>query len=272
MAAMPAEVRTNVDVARRIATLTVLSIVCSVCVSGIVTLMVFGFDLDATVSVAGVLRFGILMGIGVPAVVCPIVAVRSTMLSRDLNHARDALDRLARTDHLTGLLNRRGFEQAALRLQAEERVAGEPAAALMCDIDFFKKVNDQFGHEFGDAALRHVAEVLLAAAGTSAADPRDVVLVRYGGEEFVALLFGFTRVEAVALAEHVRETCARRPVVWNGNTARITMSVGIAVAANFDGRFRPLVALADAALYRAKRDGRNRVAISGDDQRLARAS
>src|SRR5208337_5424523 len=108
----------------------------------------------------------------------PVIALNSNKTLRKLKLARDALDRLAHTDPLTGLLNRRGFDQEVQRALASTRAHGRPAAALMCDLDEFKTVNDRFGHDFGDAALRHAADLLRAEA-----DDGTAILGRQGGEE-----------------------------------------------------------------------------------------
>ena len=108
------------------------------------------------------LRFGLALAAIEALVFAPVVALRSSRTLRELTLARDELDRLAHFDALTGLLNRRGFDKAAVGTLT---TLGRPAAALMCDLDNFKGVNDRFGHEFGDVALRHVAHILRAAAG-----------------------------------------------------------------------------------------------------------
>jgi diguanylate cyclase (GGDEF)-like protein len=143
------------------------------------------------------------------------------------------------------------------RASAADGTLSRPAAALMCDIDFFKAVNDRHGHEFGDAALRSVAELLREfAAG------RDAILGRQGGEEFVVLLFDAGLAEAAALARAIREACAARPIAWGGATASVTVSIGVAAAAAGTTTPPRLVSLADAALYDAKRGGRDRVALA----------
>ena len=120
-----------------------------------------------------------------------------------------------------------------------------------------KDINDEFGHEFGDAALRHAANLL-----RSAAERENLVLGRQGGDEFVALLPDFTSARALDLAERLRQTFAAQPVEWNRLTAGITISVGVAGTSTSEGRIVELIVSADAALYEAKRDGRNRVAAA----------
>ncbi len=263
---MANDIRTNLDVLRRVAILTLLSILCSIALTGGATLAVFGGDLSRTISVLEVWRFSLFIAIGVPALVCPIAAFRDILTLRDLNRARDELNRIAQTDQLTGLLNRRGFDLAACRALTVERIGNWPVAALMCDLDFFKRLNDQFGHDFGDAALRHVADVLRATIGE-----RNAIVGRQGGEEFVVLLLGFSRDEAATMAETLREACASRPIVWNARTARITMSIGLAAIPQYDGQLSRLLRGADAALYQAKLKGRDRVACE-EPYNLARTA
>jgi len=130
---------------------------------------------------------------------------------------------MSRSDQLAGLLNRRGFNEAAI--SALEKAHGEnlPAVALMCDIDRFKTINDQFGHEFGDAVLVQVGEVL-----NSFAKGHDILVGRHGGEEFVALVIGATSEEAMANAEKLRLACAEKEVSREGALARVTISIGLA--------------------------------------------
>src|SRR5208337_2538382 len=153
----------------------------------------------------------------------------------------------------TGLLNRRGFDKIAAETFAAPDAVGRSAAALMCDLDHFKSINDEFGHEFGDAALRHVANVLRAASRGKMA-----VLGRMGGDEFVLLLKEVTRSDALAVA------VAALPVEWDGEKVWITLSLGLAATPSSEGRVSPMIARADAALYKAKRDGRNCLAVAPD--------
>ena len=110
----------------------------------------------------------------------PLVAIRSVETLRQLNLARDELDRLTGVDPLTGLLNRRGFEKAAAALAAAPEARGAPVAALVCDVDEFKQINNSFGHDFGDAGRRRLADMLRGAAGD-----RGFALGRHGGDELV---------------------------------------------------------------------------------------
>ena len=156
-------------------------------------------------------------------------------------------------DALTGLFNRRYFNQELPRQVEGFRRCGMPFSLLMLDVDHFKRVNDQYGHMAGDAALKTVAEIITRIARSS-----DTA-VRYGGEEFAVILPGTGREEAVAVAERIREAMERRSIVHDGGQAvHITLSAGV-VTYPWDAPDRTdLVRKADQALYLAKCT-RNRV-------------
>jgi len=163
------------------------------------------------------------------------------------------LRRLARTDGLTGLLNRSALIEAGLHLVDTCRARGHACCVLMFDLDNFKAINDSWGHMAGDAVLNHFVEVI---RGTGLA--QGSLFARYGGEEFVLVWPAIDPAQAAALAERMRAAVAARPALFHGRPISITTSVGGTAAA--DANFEQLVGAADAALYRAKREGRNRVA------------
>jgi diguanylate cyclase (GGDEF)-like protein len=168
----------------------------------------------------------------------------------------EALDQRASTDDLTGLPNRGAFEQKLASASGYFDRYARPFSVLVLDVDHFKGFNDTWGHEAGDRVLRHVAEVI---RGTV----RDVDLpARLGGEEFVVVL-PETGVRAAAdAAERLRRAIEVRSVVWNGRTLSVTVSVGVASAPDCTDVAGEVLGLADAALYRAKGAGRNRVAAA----------
>ncbi len=163
------------------------------------------------------------------------------------------LHRLATTDLLTGLPNRRHFLERLDQELARLRRFGTPAALLMLDIDHFKQVNDRHGHAMGDQALRHFASL-----GSASLRKIDL-LGRLGGEEFAALLPGTDAAGAQLLAERLRQTIAASPCLWNGVRLEITVSIGVTLLQACDPDCDRPLARADAALYRAKQCGRNRV-------------
>jgi diguanylate cyclase (GGDEF)-like protein len=247
-------IRTNYDVARWTAVQTMLAVGLVLPSTAMALLWLYGGDLSRPVSGTAMLHFCLALAAVEALVFAPAVAIRSSRTLRELTLARDELDRLAHFDSLTGLFNRRGFDKAAAGALALPTAPDRPAVALMCDLDHFKQVNDRFGHEFGDAALRHVANIL-----REAAQGDHMVLGRVGGEEFALLLTEIQPADALAFAENLRLSIAERPVEWRGAKATITTSVGFAAAPFWRGDVSPLLAHADEALYRAKRSGRNRV-------------
>lgn len=196
--------------------------------------------------------------------ICPVTMVPVFMKMRELTAAREILNQLANADPLTGLLNRRGFDAAADRFVDASGAVRGPFAVLICDLDFFKRVNDEFGHEFGDAALRHAAKILHEELQNA-----EAVLGRLGGEEFVALLPGYSHERAGFIAERLRSRFAASPVELNGRLASVTMSVGFASTSQGGARVSNLIADADSALYEAKRSGRNRIAGAADPVLIA---
>jgi two-component system, cell cycle response regulator len=165
----------------------------------------------------------------------------------------ERLAALALRDPLTGLANRRAFEDALARELARASAAGVPLAVVALDIDHFKRVNDAHGHAAGDAVLAAVA-----ARGAAALRAGDL-LARVGGEEFAALLPGASLAQARDVAERIRARIAEAPIGAGGAALEITASLGCAALAPDDADEGPLLARADARLYEAKRAGRNRV-------------
>jgi len=176
-------------------------------------------------------------------------ACRTQELHAELAEAR----RQATTDPLTGLTNRRGFDDA-LRAGLEG-AATVPLALVMVDVDHFKAVNDTHGHHVGDDVLR-----LLAATLPQALEGQDALPARFGGEEFCILLRGVGLQEAARAAEAIRTRVGAASLVirQTGQRLGVTVSLGLAVAGT-DEPAAHLIERADAALYEAKRGGRNRV-------------
>lgn len=168
--------------------------------------------------------------------------------------ARKLIERDALMDVLTGLCNRRWLEERLPRFLARHQWSGEPLAVLVLDIDFFKRINDDFGHAAGDEALRTVGKTI-----TACLRPTDFA-ARYGGEEMVILLPDTPMEGAMAAAERVRRVIATTPPIdFEGRTLRpITVSIGVAVNEKNDTA-TSIITRADGALYRAKSGGRNRV-------------
>ncbi|NBJ09476.1 sensor domain-containing diguanylate cyclase [Microvirga arsenatis] len=178
---------------------------------------------------------------------------------------------LATTDGLTGLANRRTFDRQLETEWLRAARDGKSVALLLVDVDRFKSYNDIYGHQAGDECLQTVAKVI---AG-SARRPSDLV-ARYGGEEFIVLLPDLSAAGAAAVAEDIRARIEALHLPHEGNTpiGILTVSIGSASrSASVDrSRISPrdLISLADAALYRAKQSGRNRIATAKADLSEAR--
>lgn len=166
----------------------------------------------------------------------------------------EALARLARRDALTGLPNRRAFDEALAREVARAERGGAPLAVVALDVDHFKRVNDLHGHAAGDAALEAVAG--RARDALRAGD----LLARVGGEEFAALLPGAALADAREVAERIRGAVSASPVVVTAAAVPLVLTVSLGCATLGPGEgAAALVARADARLYDAKHGGRNRV-------------
>ncbi|MEP9348792.1 sensor domain-containing diguanylate cyclase [Xanthobacter sp. KR7-225] len=187
------------------------------------------------------------------------MARRLSERNRELRGLNDRLTALARTDGLTELANRRTFDVQFSQDWVAAREAGAPLTLVMADVDSFKAFNDTYGHLAGDDALRAVARTFAAAVTGS-----GYFVGRYGGEEFVILLPGVEVEHGIALAEEVRAMVAALGIENRQSAARrLTISLGVAsVIPNGSGP-DALVASADAALYEAKRRGRNCVVAAG---------
>jgi diguanylate cyclase (GGDEF)-like protein len=189
-----------------------------------------------------------------------LIAVVETL--RDITLQKQAqtdLEALASRDGLTGLANRRSFDA---RLEEEAKRAARdqlPLSLLMIDIDCFKAYNDTYGHQKGDECLRTVAQTIAGALGR----PSDFV-ARYGGEEFAVILPNTPHSGAVVIAELLRRALAIRGIAHCASVAsdRVTLSVGGVAASGRDVNADRLLASADASLYVAKRDGRNRSLVA----------
>jgi len=185
------------------------------------------------------------------------VGKRMLDLQADLNGAKNALAHEAMHDPLTGALNRRAILDALAREVSSARRHKSVLSIGMCDIDHFKEVNDQFGHLVGDDVLKTCVRILQE-------NLRDYDLVgRYGGEEFLVIAPHSDPSKGMLLYERLRETVANTRIQTRDGEISITLSIG---TAQFTGEeeLDHLLAAADAALYEAKRKGRNRVSHASE--------
>jgi diguanylate cyclase (GGDEF)-like protein len=183
------------------------------------------------------------------------VIAQKQQLEHDLRETNARLERLASVDELTGLLNRRALEAALQRDMARADRERHAFSILLLDIDHFKRVNDTWGHQAGDAVLTMVGATLIQTLRGS-----DVA-GRFGGEEFMCLLPVTDTVGAQVVAERLRTSLLERTVQASDASIRVTVSIGIATVCGPGCRAanQSIVRRADECLYRAKAEGRNRV-------------
>jgi len=212
----------------------------------------------------------ILLGMALGAIIFFVSAMRSVklislsfhqnfVLTCELKKSRDIAEKLARKDVLTGLNNRRAFyEQAEVLANHSERY-NDTFTAIFIDLDYFKKINDTFGHAAGDAALVQVADILKKRSRES-----DFI-ARIGGEEFAILMHSSSIKDGESLAEDLRRTIEASAISYDGQNLSITASFGIA---QFDSDIDSLFSRADDALYQAKEAGRNRIVCDTQERNL----
>ena len=177
-----------------------------------------------------------------------------------LEEANDKLKLMSITDPLTGLYNRRHFDDQFYACFNHAVKASGRIAVLLLDIDHFKRINDEFGHPFGDACLVETARRLRV----SLPDTQNTI-ARYGGEEFIIIMPGATQGEANAAAAKVLEQLSKEPVRYSGKSVRVTASIGvISEHPTMTGQADILLKKVDDLLYHAKHNGRNR-AVAPDD-------
>jgi diguanylate cyclase (GGDEF)-like protein len=182
------------------------------------------------------------------ALVAAVTLLSTALMASDLEHRSESV-----LDGLTGMLNRRSLSARAAELEEQAALSGQAIGLVLCDLDRFKRVNDEHGHQAGDAVLVDVAYTLRK-------ELRAFDLAyRLGGEEFLVVLPGATLPDALHVAERLRAAVETTPA----GGLSITMSCGVASATGAGFQFAQVSAAADAALYDAKRAGRNRVAAAG---------
>jgi diguanylate cyclase (GGDEF)-like protein len=218
----------------------------------------------ATVALRLVLSLGFLHHRGLDAAAHDLTTIGLTMVgfgfvAMYVAETKRRLHEETRLDSLTGLHNRRAFEE---KIQREVQIAARdntPLTLLMMDLDHFKQLNDTWGHALGDRALRTFGGVLLTVTGT-----HDAV-ARLGGEEFAILLPGRSPRSALSLAERLRATVEGLRLSEGEELVRFTVSVGLSSLLPGEKSFEPMLRRADRALYKVKRSGRNRVLLADSD-------
>tara|TARA_R110000868_G_scaffold124172_3_gene328429 strand:- start:7168 stop:8271 length:1104 start_codon:yes stop_codon:yes gene_type:complete len=191
--------------------------------------------------------------------------------SKEVTKLRDNLERVreeAMTDALTGIANRKRFDESLRKARRESETKGTPMSLVLCDIDFFKRFNDTWGHQTGDQIIRFVAGCLTRHA------PETHVVARYGGEEFGIVMPGATPEEALQIAEKIRRTVESKKLLrksTNEDLGNITISLGVATFQNNES-MESLIERADTHLYRSKTEGRNRTTTDGATSERGRSA
>ncbi len=187
-----------------------------------------------------------------------IIQMRTSLvvLARKLDTANHELKRLSASDGLTGIANRRFFDEYISREWRRARRSATSIAMLMCDVDHFKLYNDTYGHQAGDDCLRQVANAI-----ASNLERASDIAARYGGEEFAVILPETAIGGTLFVAEKIRHAIHQLNIPHSASKlGRVTLSIGIAAATpDADNSFEDLIKAADQALYKAKDDGRDRV-------------
>lgn len=187
-----------------------------------------------------------------------IIGAAEVFSGEEMEHApdfnRNELAHLALFDQLTELPNRRYIDTFLENQLRDFETLKIPFGLLMMDLDLFKRINDQFGHSAGDAVLKMVAKTFQSALR------KNDLIGRWGGEEFIAILRGVSDTELNAIAEKVRAMTSASALEWEGETLQVTISIGATVVQKGD-RAASIVQRADAALYKSKNEGRDRVTL-----------
>ena len=245
---------TRADLLRRTAGIVAVSVGATLVFGSLMGIVLFGADPAASVSAGFALTCSLVTGTILAAALSGGLSYRSSRLLQELTRTQEELLRIARTDQLTGLLNRRGFDEAASALLTKACGSDGPVAALMCDIDHFKTINDRFGHEFGDAVLAQIGDVFRAFATQN-----DLLVARHGGEEFAVMMIGVSFDQVAQRAESLRQMCAAKQISHKDSSIHATISIGIA-GSRREADLSRIMRSADDALYAAKHRGRNCVA------------
>lgn len=249
-----------IDVAQRTVLCVLAAIICTITavsiatVTGFLPIQRFEFELIISSIIAA----------SVTSIVAPVVIWRILKLARELHQTKLVLQTQVETDYLTKLANRMGFETKTKRLVDKAKNKKEPVCFVVIDIDHFKRVNDQYGHQAGDKVICSTAEVILNVSNTLS--NCEIHVGRIGGEEFAVSILGLTQKPLIEFAELLRVSCEKETVIFEGEQIPFTVSLGVNISSHVDAEYESLMFSADHALYRAKRSGRNCARYSKDTQ------
>jgi diguanylate cyclase (GGDEF)-like protein len=200
--------------------------------------------------------------VGGGALLIASILTCAMVLSRLLDRQQTALvaaSHDALTDPLTGLFNRRMFQDWATTEWSRARRQGTPLSLLVLDIDHFKRINDTFGHAAGDEVLIEITSCLRSLIR------KEDLIARVGGEEFAIIMPNLSLADASGFAERLRAGVEAQPLLSGKSTMNVTISIGVAEAQHGPTPIETALSAADMALYRAKQRGRNRVVVAGRD-------
>ncbi len=226
----------------------------------LLTAIAVGLSLLVTAIAAGIVggltaRSFILATI-VPLIVCPIMNLTFIRIFLELNSVEERLRKLAITDELTGVYNRRYFLEIADREVERSIRFGKPFSIIMIDVDFFKRINDQNGHLAGDAVLKAIAEDCLRHC-------RIIdTFARFGGDEFIFLLPETSLEKALPFADRIRTAIAEMHINHLAASIAVTASLGVQTFAGAGETLERLLDRADRAMYDAKHSGKNRISTT----------
>jgi diguanylate cyclase (GGDEF)-like protein len=214
-----------------------------------------GFIYVAPIDTADVQAINNVLAVTLLAAVLAQVAITFGLIMLVSHRYAEKINRLTLLDGLTGALNRVGLERLGQRVLLRARQGHRSVSLAMVDADHFKAINDSHGHPAGDQVLVHLAAML-----TAQLRPGDLV-VRFGGEEFVLMLDGSNQEAAMHIAERLRGLVEEALIFTEGSDIRYQVSIGLSSSDKSGYGLHKLIADADAALYRAKQEGRNRVCV-----------
>lgn len=184
-----------------------------------------------------------------------LVGHLTALLARDSEFAKEKIKYLSQTDDLTGLLNMRAFSQLAEKEWERSERYSHPFSMLMLDADDLKLINDTYGHEAGGKLIKLMGNVLQRNLRST-----DII-AQYGGDEFVVLLPETESARAVKASERIRNAIEKTPLVLSGESAFITVSIGVASYPEHGSELKEIMNRADKALYKSKKEGKNRSTV-----------
>lgn len=225
--------------------ITLASILISILLTAVLTIYLSG----------GIETSSMIIATVVPTVIAPLFAYITLRLTHQLNLAEEKLRQLSITDELTQAYNRRYFIEIATKVLAGAKRYSDSFAIMIFDIDDFKHINDTYGHAAGDKVLRILSEICMAHIRDSD------IFARYGGEEFAILVPRCSPTDIMKFAERIRIRLSKARVRYNQVDIQFTVSMGAGIFDSESPDLDTILSRADAALYAAKKQGKNRTVL-----------